>query len=284
MGRVASRQNRTLEQNAALRAAFCYTGLIMSWAARRRFFILLIVGAVGAAILAIIAIATFYKAPSCTDGIQNQGETGIDCGGPCPYLCTAQEQPPTVLFTQALPNGAGRTDIIALVENKNADAAAQNVPYHLMLYGAGQVLLGDLQGTLDLPPGATIPLYIPNVASGKQTVTSAFLNIAASAPNWFRMTSDPRIVPTVSNTALGGSATAPRIEATLTNPSVTMLTNVRAVVLVRGAGGNVIAASATIVPSIAPQGQATVLFTWNGAFSGVPLSIEVIPIVPLPSS
>ena len=26
--------------------------------------------------------------PSCTDGIQNQGETGIDCGGPCPNPCT----------------------------------------------------------------------------------------------------------------------------------------------------------------------------------------------------
>ncbi|MDQ3193108.1 MAG: CUB domain-containing protein [Bacteroidota bacterium] len=23
-------------------------------------------------------------AATCTDGIQNQGETGIDCGGPCP--------------------------------------------------------------------------------------------------------------------------------------------------------------------------------------------------------
>ena len=22
-------------------------------------------------------------APTCTDGIQNQGETGVDCGGPC---------------------------------------------------------------------------------------------------------------------------------------------------------------------------------------------------------
>src|SRR5208283_2039556 len=25
--------------------------------------------------------------PTCTDGIQNQGETGIDCGGPCPNAC-----------------------------------------------------------------------------------------------------------------------------------------------------------------------------------------------------
>lgn len=26
-------------------------------------------------------------APSCSDGIQNQGETGVDCGGPCPACC-----------------------------------------------------------------------------------------------------------------------------------------------------------------------------------------------------
>ncbi len=256
----------------------------MSWAARRRFFILLILGAVAVAFLALISVATFYKAPSCTDGIQNQGETGIDCGGPCPYLCTAQEQPPTVLFTQALPNGAGRTDLIALVENKNADAAARNVPYSIMLYGADQTLIGDKSGTIDLPPGATVPIYIPGVTSGKQTVANAFLDIAASAPQWFLMTSDPRIVPTVSNTTLGGTASAPRIEAVLTNPSITTLTNVHAVVLVRGGSGNVIAASATVVPTISAQGQATVLFTWNSAFPAIPISIEVIPIVPLPSS
>lgn len=25
--------------------------------------------------------------PTCSDGIQNQGEEGIDCGGPCPFFC-----------------------------------------------------------------------------------------------------------------------------------------------------------------------------------------------------
>jgi hypothetical protein len=28
-----------------------------------------------------------YDPPSCTDGIQNQGEGGVDCGGPCPLGC-----------------------------------------------------------------------------------------------------------------------------------------------------------------------------------------------------
>ena len=260
---------------------FCYTRYI-SWAARRRLLILLIVGSAVAALLAIVLIAAFYKAPSCVDGVQNQGESGIDCGGPCPYLCTAEEQPPTVLFTQALSNGSGRTDIIASVENKNIDAAARNVPYRIMLYGPDQSFLKEITGTLDLPPGATVPVYVPGALYGGN-VASAFLDIASSSPKWFALASDPRIVPAVGNTNVSGTASAPRIEAVLTNPGVTMLTDVLAIVLVRGTNGNVIAASQTIVPAIPAQGRGIATFTWNSAFSDTPASIEVVPIVPLPS-
>ena len=31
--------------------------------------------------------------PTCSDGIQNQGETGIDCGGPCPPCCPCSASP-----------------------------------------------------------------------------------------------------------------------------------------------------------------------------------------------
>src|SRR3989344_5537994 len=153
----------------------------MSWAARRRFAILLIIGAVAVAFLAILSISVFYKAPTCTDSRQNQNETGVDCGGPCAYLCTAEEYPPTVLFTKALQNGAGRTDVIAMVENKNADAAAKHVPYEIALYGVEQVLIQKVSGTLDLPPNTTIPVYVPAIALGKQEATQAFLTIYTSA-------------------------------------------------------------------------------------------------------
>jgi hypothetical protein len=254
----------------------------MSWAARRQFFILLVVGLVVVAFLAVILIATFKKTPSCTDGVQNQGEVGIDCGGPCPYLCTAEVQPPTVLFTKALTNNAGRTDVAASIENKNATAAARNVPYSITLYGSGQVLIQEVTGTLDLPPGATQTIFIPGITSGKQPVVNAFLSIASSSPEWFTMATDPRIMPSVSNTTLSGSASAPRIDAVLANGSITPLTNVQVVVLVRDIHNDVIAASETVVPVIPAQGQATATFTWNSAFPGVPVSIEVVPVIPLP--
>lgn len=253
----------------------------MSWAARRRFIILLIVGAVIVAFLTVVLTATLYKTPSCTDSIQNQGETGIDCGGSCAYLCTAQLQPPTVLFTKALTNSMGRTDVVASIENKNATAAAKNVPYRVTLYGTNQSLIQEVSGTFDLPPG-TATIFIPGIVSGKQTVVNAFLAIDSSSPVWFTMATDSRIIPIVSNTTQGGSVDAPRIQAILSNGSSSMLTNVQVLVLVRDIHNDIIAASQTIVPTIPAQSSATATFTWNSAFSSIPASIEVVPIIPLP--
>ena len=254
----------------------------MSWAARRRFFILLILGAVVAAFIAILSIATLYKSPTCTDGVENQGEAGIDCGSPCALLCTDQQHPPTVLFTKAFTDmSTERTVVVASVENKNNTSAARKVPYRAILYGVNQTLIQSVSGTLDLPPGATATVFIPNIVSGKQTVASSFLNIDPSSINWFTMTVDPRVVPGVSNTIQAGSVDAPRIEAILANGSTSTLTNVKVIVLVRNADKDVIAASQTIVPVIRPQSTASAIFTWNSAFSDMPASIEIVPVIPL---
>jgi hypothetical protein len=254
----------------------------MSWAARRRFIILLIIGVIVAGSMGTVLFSTLKKPPSCVDNIQNQNEEGIDCGGSCPYLCSAGQQPPTVLFTKAIGNGAGRTDVIASVENKNVTAAAKNIPYRVQLYGADNALIHEANGTLDLPPGATEPVFISGIASGKQIVANAFLDIASSAPRWFTLSTDPRTVPSVSSTKQSGTTANPRVEAILTNPSSTTLTDVQTVVLVRDAQGGVIAVSSALIPLIPAQGQATATFTWNSAFTGVPASIEVKPIIPLP--
>ena len=42
--------------------------------------------------------------PTCTDGIQNQGEAGVDCGGPCPNACPG-EQVPWLEDFEGLPQG-----------------------------------------------------------------------------------------------------------------------------------------------------------------------------------
>jgi len=160
--------------------------------------------------------------------------------------------------------------------------AARDVPYRVTLYGADHVFVQEVNGTFDMPPGVRVPIYISGIASGKQNVTQAFLEI--EAPNdsrWFALAADPRVMPVVSNALSRGALDAPRIEAVLSNPSTIALNGVHVVVLVSGSAKDVIAASQTIV-DIPAQGQATATFTWRDSFSGVPVSIEVVPIVPLP--
>jgi len=253
----------------------------MGWAARRRFFILLLVGGVFAAFIAVVLISVLAKTPSCTDGIQNQNEEGIDCGGSCSYLCIGLQRPPTVLFTKIITNGAGRTDVVASVENINATSAAKNVPYTVTIYGAKQVFVQEVTGTLDLPPSSTVPVFISGVSTGNQKVLHAFFAIASSSPQWFSM-NNQNIKPMVLNTLLGGATTTPRVDAIISNTSVVTLSDVPIIIFVHDEQGEIIAASKTILPTIPAQGKATATFTWGAPFVRSPAAIEVIPVAVLP--
>jgi hypothetical protein len=180
-------------------------------------------------------------------------------------------------------NGEGRTDVIALVENKNQDAAAKDISYALTVYGYDQQLIQHITGTVDLPPGKTVPVFVPGISSGKTTPGAAFLTLDASSTNWYAEPSDPRILPDVSKIVITGASSTPRVTAMLTNLDVRAMKNVKVIVVVENAAGNTIAASQTIVPTIPAGGSATATFTWNAPLSDAPGPIAVYPIIPLPT-
>src|ERR1700729_736634 len=101
----------------------------MDWSMRRKRLIEILLGACAVALIAVVVIATLYKAPSCTDGKKDQGEQGIDCGGPCPYLCSSTEIAPRVMFVRAVSPEIGRTDVIAYIDNSNPNGSVQNAAY-----------------------------------------------------------------------------------------------------------------------------------------------------------
>jgi hypothetical protein len=255
----------------------------MHWAARRRLAIVVILGAVGFGLFIIASFAAFYRAPTCADGKQNQDESGVDCGGACSYVCTADAVAPVTLFTNLIHTKSGRTDLIAAVENRNGDAVAKDVPFIVTLYTANGTVIDEVRGSLDLPPRTIVPIFIPRVVPDTEQVSRAFLKIEPEAPQWERMSRDPRILPLVEVKPLGGTTAAPRVLATLTNPSITLMGRVPVVAFVRDSStGNVIAASQTVVQTIPPQGSATALFTWSEPFAAAAVRIEVVPIIALP--
>jgi len=253
----------------------------MSWAARRRFYILGGIGAVVAAFIIVVLIATLYKVPSCTDTVQNQGEQGVDCGGPCPYLCSTQVQPPIVEFVRPFSPSAGRTDMIAYVDNQNPSAVVRGASYRIDLYGPDNVIVATKTGTVDLPAKSTTPVFVPDFFSGSQTVTHAFLTFDPATLKWQTYT-EARTLPTVASAELSSVSGAPRVTAVINNPDVQTLYSVLAVVTLFDASGNAISASQTVVDKIPAQGSATAIFTWNQAFTAPVARIEVTPLLPLP--
>lgn len=232
-------------------------------------------------VLALILVPTVYQTPSCFDRTQNQDEEGIDCGGSCAYLCIARVNEPIVRFTKAVFPTENRVDVIAYIDNPNTEAAARNVRYELTLYAGDRSILKTGSGTVDLPPGKSVPIFVPNFFSGfSVSGARAFLTIDGSAIRWVRTTYAP-LLPAITSPAISGTVSAPRVIASVTNLGITPLSNVRLVAIVYDSQGTVIAASQTLVQSLFGNSTETATFTWLRPFSATPARIEVIPVADL---
>ncbi len=253
--------------------------MALEWAQRMR---LLIIGLVSLVVLVLVGSVVFafvYQVPSCTDHKQNQGEAGVDCGSPCAYLCTASVSAPVEVFTRTLALSNGRTDVISYVQNPNKDAEAKAVTYTIELYAADAMRVAKVSGTVDLPAGAVVPIYVRAAAQGS-SVARAFITFSPDSIQW-RSVQKTQKLPRVTESTLSQSA-FPRVTAQLVNDTFDPLYAVRAVVVVYDVEGVVLASSETLVPSIPAQGSMPVVFTWNEPFARPAAQIEISPVLPLP--
>ena len=246
----------------------------MSWAAERRALILLILALLGGAVLAVVLISTFYQTPSCGDGKQNQDEEGVDCGGSCQQVCLESAVPPVVEFVRAIKQG-NRVDVIAYVENPNPSASAWGARYTVELYRNDRTVIVAREGTVDLPPASSVPIFIPGAYEGTETVEQAFLSFENETIYWSR-DEGGYVVPSISDVRVSDTR-PPRITATITNPTAIAIRSLPVTATVFDADNIVVAASRTVVDVIPGQGSAGLVFTWNDAFERAPVRIDVRP-------
>lgn len=255
----------------------------MSWASERRTFIVVGISLVVAAAVAVIAISIFYETPSCSDGKQNQGEGGVDCGGSCARVCSADVVPPVVSYVRPLTDMNGRTDIVAYIENPNPSASAKSARYTIELYSVERVLLDTVDGMIDLPPATDVPIYIPNAYQGPVPIAQAFLVFDLSSFTWVRGSEAPPTL-TVSEIQSQDTETKPRVTAILTNPTVKVMKNIPVIATLYDAEDRVMAASRTLIAEIVARESVDVVFTWTEPFTTVPARIDVRPITTLPKA
>jgi hypothetical protein len=223
---------------------------------------------IGLTLIAGVAIAIIYEAPSCGDGKLNQDETGVDCGGSCAYLCRADVSLPNVsnppAFARAVSVGS-RTDVIAYIENRNQNAEANDARYKVDVYDDAGTLLGTRSGIIDLPARSLVPVFIPGIVSGVAAAPRAFVTFDEDT-RW--------------RTSRGE-------DALLAIENVQMQTaeaayNRTLVATVFDSAGIAIAASQTVVREVGPFGSASAVFTWFEPFPGEAARVDVRSVPQLP--
>lgn len=217
-----------------------------------------------------------YEAPSCIDKKQNQSEEGVDCGGPCSIICTAQVTPPLVLWQRVFPLGGGLSNAVAYIENSNTNLGVQEAIYSFRLYDDKNIIVAERKGRTFIGPNSRFAIIEPRISTGERVPTRAFFEFL-SFSNWER-TDNLRPPPMfVRDEKLTNESTLTRLDATLKNGTIVDIDNIDAVAILYDKNENAVAVSSTKVDTLPKEGSVNLVFTWPKIITDDIGRIEVIP-------
>ncbi len=205
-------------------------------------------------IIAGVYFAFIRQAPSCFDNTQNQGEAGVDCGGPCAKVCTppGTEGLVTDNVSVFIPN-PGHYTFLAQIENHNTDFAADYFDYSFDLYDASGTLLQSLPSHSFIYAGEVKYLLLANVA---ETATVNHAVLIAKNPDWVTASAmglAPRFGNPLSVTGSEMSSSTLAVTGRLTNGEVASFAHVLVTAVFYDAAGRPAGASETVIDAIAPN-------------------------------
>ena len=103
-------------------------------------------------ILGLITLVIWYyydrilPTPTCFDNLQNQEETGVDCGGPCVPCEVSTLQPFDVYWRKVLSADENQSAVVAEIRNPNSNFGADFFEYTFNIYGENNQKIGSING------------------------------------------------------------------------------------------------------------------------------------------
>jgi Mg-chelatase subunit ChlD len=238
----------------------------MEWATRRKLQYTSIIIAVIVIFFVIPFYAFIYKAPTCFDGFKNAEETGIDCGGACKLLCSAQIAEPISRWDpRVFKVTTGVYSVVAYLENQNVTAEVLSAPYKFSLYDKDNVLITTREGTTFIPRGQNFAIFEGNIQVGERIPTRASFEFGKDLV-WLKNT-DPKPDLTITSKALSNENVSPRVDASVKNNTLSRVSNIELVVMILDSTGNAIGASRTFIESLEKDQIEQVVFTWPQPFA-----------------
>jgi hypothetical protein len=223
----------------------------------------------------------FRTKPTCADKIQNQGEAGVDCGGPCAACAQMPKAENLGVIEKAIiPGGSGKYDALVKIVNPNSQLGAANFDYSFnLLDGAGKIIAKS-EGSNFILPGQTKYILAFNISPDTKPES---LDFEISSFNWnlFSEFEEPDITVYAKefNLASGGESGFARLTAKMRNQSGFDFHEISAAAVIRGGDGTPIAVNETNFNDVRVNEEREVNFSWSSPFAIDPVTakIEIIP-------
>ena len=248
----------------------------MNWATQRK---LQYIGGFTFIFLVIVSIILYpiiFKKPTCSDGIKNGTETGIDCGGMCSLMCKESISDPVVLWSRGFPVVGNTFNLVALVENQNKNSAITEVSYEFRVYDVSNRLIGRRQGTTYIPPNKQIAIFEPTFDPGEAQLKSVTFEFT-SPYVWLKKEPTLNNLPIyVDNINMGEDKKSPSLSAKINNESIYDIPPFEVVTILYDIDHNAINASKTITDGVKSNDSIPVYFTWPKELTSDPVTKDVL--------
>jgi hypothetical protein len=186
-------------------------------------------------------------APSCTDNSQNQGETGVDCGGPCVPCEIKSLIPIKVNLVQAFRTTDTTSGVAAEIYNPNPNWAAQSFDYQLDVKDQFGAIIKSLTGTSFIYGGELKYIIEPRIDVAVGKITSSDLVI--TNPQWVSVNNYQRPDVEVQNVSSGMADTF-YVSGKVVNRSEIDFPEANVYAVVYNLESKFIAASKTIIDNV----------------------------------
>lgn len=248
---------------------------MLSWRARRQLVILLIIASPFAVVFFFFGSRVFPSA-SCEDNRKNQGEIGVDCGGPCAPCELKNPKSISLLWARFVAVEENAYDAAAEIQNPNEILSSSNLEYEFTLFD-GPVPIAVRRGKTFILPQEKIHIVEPNMRTSREA-TRVELRILKL--DWqFRQESKPSLVIEKRDYKVLDTNGKKKslVETTLANRSPRAFHNVEVVALLLDKNENLLGVNKVIIESLAAGSKEKVTFIWPEELSG---SIDSVMIEP----
>lgn len=212
---------------------------------------------------------------TCTDGIMNGQEEGVDCGtSACSKYCEPELAPPKVLSTKLIKAGDGDYDFIAQVENPHPQFGASEVDYELILFNAEDEELLKKQDLFYILPGQTKNLIFTHLTT-ENNVKRIEFNIKSA--KWQKITSLEGMNLIVRNEKYYPTSSGGMVKALLLNDSDFDFEVVDIDVILFNSRGDIVAVHRTDVRTFVARTERSFEVVWPFRISSDVAKIEIYP-------